>query len=132
MSNTRSGSILNEFMLAARDMSVFSAFTRRVIRFSLLDALDPAVKFSPRFFLLIPQGLQSRHVPVELVRAWILFFGTFLFIRCGTNGLSRTLFVSTSNTQIAILRTCLNRLRSDVSLEKPTLSVYFWRMNVLR
>ena len=119
-------------MFAARDVSALSAFKQWVVRFSLCDELDPAVKFSPRFFLLIPQGSQSDHVPVELVRAWTLFFGTFLFIRGAPRGSACTLFVSASSSPSAMLRTCLNRLRSDESLDKPTLSAYFWRMNVLR
>jgi hypothetical protein len=123
---------LNEFIFAARDVSVLSAFKRRVVRFSLCDELDSSVKFSPRFFLLIPQGFQLRHIPLELVRAWTLFFGIFLFVRCGTNGPACTLFVSKSNSQSAMLRTCLNRLRSDESSDTPPLSAYFWRMNVLR
>ena len=119
-------------MFAARVVSVFSAFRPLVIRFSAADTLDPSIKFHPRFFLLTSQEGELRHIPVELVRAWMPFFGTFLFFQAGTQGFSKPLFVPVSNPKSGMLRICLNRLRAEESPETPALSAYFWRLHVLR
>lgn len=121
-------------MFAAHAVSVFSGFRQVLFRFSLFDDLNPAIKFNPKYFLLQSQGATSahRHIPVRFRCAWLSPFGIFLFLMPEECKLGHVFFVSHSNLQSALLRMCLNRLRSEELLEKPSLTSYFWRINVLR
>jgi hypothetical protein len=122
--------MLNEFTFAARSTSVFSGFPSVVIRFILADELNPNVKFDPRFYLLDLQDSTERASAVCIQRAWVTVFGIFLFPV--PNQTLRTVFISRNCPNFVSLKVVLKRLQSWESSEKPSLSTYFWRMNVLR
>lgn len=124
--------MLNEFTFAARSTSVFSGFRSVVIRFSLADALNPTVKFDPRFYLLNLQDSTENATVLHIQRAWLTAFGLFLFPAPGQALKLKTFFVSSSCPNFAALKAVMKRLQSWELLEKPSLSSYFWRMNVLR
>lgn len=132
LSNNSAGSMLNEFTFAARIASVFSGFRPLLLRFSFADDLQGEIKFDPRFYLLSSQHGNSLSVPLRFSHAWAAPFGVFLFLAKPSTVPIRVLFVSSSSPQIAMLRTLLNRLQVEETVEKPSLSTYFWRMNVLR
>lgn len=96
------------------------------------DNLDEAVKFDPRFFLLLAQGSNSHVLPVKPYRGWITPFCIFLHVPVKPNGRPRWVVVPASDPAFLLLRVCLNRLAMDDNPDKPSLIDYFWRMNVLR
>lgn len=124
--------MLNEFTFAARVASVSYAFRSVVLSFSLADDLDGDVKFSPRFYLLHVQSGATHAELIRFSRAWVVPFGVFLFVAKPSTSRFHAFFIVASSPQIAMLRMLLNRLRVEETLEKPSLSTYFWRMNVLR
>jgi hypothetical protein len=124
--------MLNEFTFAARSTSVFSGFRSVVIRFSLADALNPTVKFDPRFYLLNLQNSTEHASILHIQRAWVTVFGIFLFPVSGKTSTLKTVFISRNCPNFVSLKAVLKRLQSWESPEKPSLSAYFWRMNVLR
>jgi hypothetical protein len=130
--NNQPGSVLNEFTFAARSTSVFSGSESLVIRFSLADSLNPTVKFDPRFYLLdYRDSMESARV-LHLQRAWLSAIGVFLFPAPGLAYTPKVLFVSRTSPNFVALKAVLKRLQAWETPEKPSLSAYFWRMNVLR
>ena len=124
--------MLNEFTFAARSTSVCSGFRSVLIRFSLADVLNPMVKFDPRFYLLDLQGSAEHARMLHIQRAWVTAFGIFLFPVPGTTPSLKTVFISRTCPNFITLKAVLKRLQGWQSSEKPSLSTYFWRMNVLR
>ena len=124
--------MLNEFTFAARSTSVFSGFESVLVRFSLADALNPTVKFDPRFYLLNLQDSSEHACVLQIQRAWLSAVGIFLFPAPGSAHAPKTLFVSRSCPSFVALKAVLKRLQTWETPEKPSLSTYFWRMNVLR
>jgi hypothetical protein len=98
----------------------------------LFDELDPLVKFNPRFFLLSQQYNSNVYLTLRFSHAWSMPLGVFLFVAKPDSSRLRTLFVAAGNPQIQKLRAVLSRLQAQSSVDKPSLSAYFWRMNVLR
>lgn len=124
--------MLNELTFAARSTSMFLGFKPVVIRFSFADDLNPSVKFDPRFYLLNRQDSTEHATVLHIQRAWLTMFGLFLFPVPGSTQNLKILFISRNSPSFVALKVVLKRLQTWEAQEKPSLSAYFWRMNVLR
>jgi hypothetical protein len=124
--------MLNEFTFAARVVSASRAPKKLVFHFT--SECDPGmyVKFDPRFFLIRTSTKGQEHHLVSFYRAWVFSFGIFLFSHQSAFLKARVLFVPASSPAFRQLRILASRLQSRENADKPSLSSYFWRMNVLR
>jgi hypothetical protein len=130
LSNSPSGSILKDFIFAARVISPRISFQRVLLNFTLYIDSDP--KFDPSFSLLFVQDNQSLQIPVKFSHAWSTPFGIFLFIVNSINFNFKTLFVPASSPVFNLLKTTLNCLRAEENSDNLKDYLCFWRMNVLR
>lgn len=126
------GGAFDDFVFAAHVVSLLGLSHRVLYRFAMRDGLDETVRFNPRFFILIAEGLNSLAVQVSPSRAWVTPFCIFLHIPAVPGDLPRWVVVPASDPASVLLRVCLNRLALDENPDKPSLVSYFWRMNVLR
>ncbi|MGQ0687430.1 MAG: hypothetical protein ACT4NK_01620 [Limnobacter sp.] len=124
--------MLNEFTFAARVVSASRKPEKLVFNFTSECDSDTYVKFDPRFFLIRAISNGQEHHLVSFYRAWVLPFGIFLFSQQSAFLKARVLFVPASSPAFRKLRVLACRLQSHENAEKPSLSSYFWRMNVLR
>lgn len=124
--------MLNEFAFAARVVSVSRKPEKLAFNFTSECDSGMHVKFDPRFFLLRSTTTGHEQHLVSFYRAWVLPFGIFLFPQQSTLLKARALFVSASSSAFRQLRVLVGRLQSHENADKPSLSSYFWRMNVLR
>lgn len=124
--------MLNEFTFAARVVSASRKSEKLVFNFTSECDSSMHIKFDPRFFLLRATSNGLEYCLVSFYRAWVLPFGIFLFPQQSVLLKSRVLFVSASSQAFRQLRVLVCRLQSHENADKPSLSSYFWRMNVLR
>jgi hypothetical protein len=124
--------MLNEFTFAARVVSASLKPQRLVFTFTSESDCNAHVKFDPRFFLRASRSTGSEHHMVSFYRAWVLPFGIFLFMEQSALLKAKVVFVSASSLAFRPLCVVACRLQSHEIAEKPSLSSYFWRMNVLR
>jgi hypothetical protein len=123
---------LNEFTFAARVFSICRNSEKIAFKFTSECHSSGHVKFDPRFFLLRASPSGAEYHLVSFHRAWVLPFGVFLFPEQSFVITAKPLFVPASSPAFRQLCMLACRLQSHENADKPSLSRYFWRMNVLR
>ncbi len=137
MSTQSTGKAFNDFHCVARVWSWAQLFPKATLYFTSMSDIDEGVKYDPRCFLITQRANTDaqgapHYMPLAVQRAWVTFFGVFVFGLLGQHTRSTGFFVHRASPHAHLLSAFLQRMSTFELDSGLSLSDYFRRLHVLR